>query len=162
MKKILSVIALASVFAACNNNVKQDESVMIRKDSIRKAVIDSIKLDSFQRAETIKKQEALTHQAALVSTTSAGSSTRRTYSSSRPTYVKGYSESQTYSQPTTTKKKGWSSAAKGAAIGGAAGAVTGVLVDKKNGRGAIIGGVLGAGTGYIIGRSKDKRTGRAQ
>jgi hypothetical protein len=47
-------------------------------------------------------------------------------------------------------------------IGGVAGAATGVLVDKKDGRGAVIGGVLGAGTGYVIGRDKDKKSGRAQ
>lgn len=54
-----------------------------------------------------------------------------------------------------------SSAAKGAIIGGVAGAATGVLIDKKDGRGAVIGGVVGAGTGYSIGRAKDKKTGRA-
>lgn len=163
MKKILSVIALATVFAACDNNVKQNEVTVSQKEAIKKAVIDSIKLDSFQRAENLKKQELMTTQAALVSTRStSGTSTRRSYSSSRPTYVKGYSESKTYSEPTTTRKKGWSHAAKGAAIGGAAGAVTGILVDKKDGRGAIIGGVLGAGTGYVIGRAKDRKTGRIQ
>ena len=73
--------------------------------------------------------------------------------------MQGVSETYTYSQP---RKKGWSHAAKGAAIGAGAGAITGVLVDKKDARGAIIGGVIGAGTGYVIGRAKDRRTGRIQ
>jgi hypothetical protein len=59
---------------------------------------------------------------------------------------------------TTTKRKKWSRAAKGAVIGAGVGAITGALVDKKHGEGAIIGGLagagLGAGTGAIIDDSK--------
>lgn len=71
--------------------------------------------------------------------------------------------SGTYSEVSaqTKTKKGWSSKGKGAAIGGAAGAATGVAVSKKNGKGAIIGGALGAGAGYMYGRHKDKKKGRA-
>ena len=59
------------------------------------------------------------------------------------------------------KKKGWSKAAKGAVIGGTAGAVTGAILDKKNrAAGAVIGGVLGGGVGYGVGRAKDKKDGR--
>ncbi|RYG18582.1 MAG: hypothetical protein EOO07_08620, partial [Chitinophagaceae bacterium] len=63
---------------------------------------------------------------------------------------------------TATKKKGWSSAAKGTAIGAGVGALSGVLIDKKDGRGAIIGGLAGAGAGYVIGRDRDKKSGRVQ
>ena len=55
------------------------------------------------------------------------------------------------------EKKGWSNAAKGAVIGGGAGAIGGAIISKKKGKGAIIGGVVGAAGGYIIGRSKDKK-----
>ncbi|MDQ6890604.1 MAG: glycine zipper domain-containing protein [Bacteroidota bacterium] len=55
------------------------------------------------------------------------------------------------------KKKGWSSAAKDAVIGGGAGAIGGAIISKKKVKGAIIGGVIGAAGGYIIGRSKDKK-----
>ena len=59
------------------------------------------------------------------------------------------------------KKKGWSKAAKGAVIGGAAGAVTGAILDKNHrGAGAVIGGVVGGGVGYGVGRAKDKKDGR--
>ena len=44
----------------------------------------------------------------------------------------------------------WSKRAKGAAIGGGAGAVIGGVADHSV-KGALIGGALGAGAGYIIG-----------
>ncbi|MEP7252421.1 MAG: YMGG-like glycine zipper-containing protein [Ginsengibacter sp.] len=55
------------------------------------------------------------------------------------------------------KKKGWSSAAKGAAIGAGAGAIGGAIISKKKGLGAVVGGVVGAAGGYIIGKDIDKR-----
>ncbi|MEO6289303.1 MAG: YMGG-like glycine zipper-containing protein [Ginsengibacter sp.] len=55
------------------------------------------------------------------------------------------------------KKEGWSSAAKGAAIGAGAGAIGGAIIAKKKGLGAIVGGVVGAAGGYIIGKDIDKR-----
>jgi hypothetical protein len=59
------------------------------------------------------------------------------------------------------KKKGWSKAAKGAAIGTAASAIAGVIISKKNPvLGGIIGGVAGGGIGYGIGRGMDKKDGR--
>ncbi len=57
----------------------------------------------------------------------------------------------------TEKKKGWSSAAKGAAIGAGAGAIGGAIIAKKKGLGAVVGGVVGAAGGYIIGKDMDKR-----
>ena len=60
--------------------------------------------------------------------------------------------------PTTQeKKKGWSTAAKGAAIGAGAGAIGGAIISKKKGFGAVVGGVVGAAGGYIIGKDIDKR-----
>ncbi len=59
-------------------------------------------------------------------------------------------------------KKGWSSAAKGTAIGAGTGAVVGAVVSKKHGKGAIIGGVVGAGAGYLIGKHHDKKKKRRQ
>lgn len=55
------------------------------------------------------------------------------------------------------KKKGWSNAAKGAAIGAGAGAIGGAILAKKKGLGAVVGGVVGAAGGYIIGKDIDKR-----
>lgn len=62
--------------------------------------------------------------------------------------------------PQVEKKKGWSSAAKGAAIGAGAGAIGGAIIAKKKGLGAIVGGVVGAAGGYIIGKDMDKRNNR--
>ena len=59
--------------------------------------------------------------------------------------------------PQVEKKKGWSKAAQGAAIGGVSGAVGGAILSKKKGLGAVIGGVVGAAGGYIIGKGMDKK-----
>lgn len=59
------------------------------------------------------------------------------------------------------KKEGWSKAAKGAVIGGVAGAAGGAVINKKNrAAGAVIGGIIGAAGGYGIGRTMDKKDGR--
>src|SRR5215212_3460438 len=54
-------------------------------------------------------------------------------------------------------KKGWSHKKKYTVIGAGAGAVTGAAVSKKRAKGAIIGGAAGAGAGYILGRHRDKK-----
>ncbi|WP_374165694.1 YMGG-like glycine zipper-containing protein [Arcticibacter sp. MXS-1] len=166
MKALISMLAFATVLAACNNNAKTTNT-QAYKDSIKKAVQDSIKLDSFQRAEVQAKEKARIDSLAEVKAAkkaaaekaSARSYASRRSSSSRTVHPVVQSD---YYEQTQPQKKGWSSAAKGAAIGAGAGAVTGLIVDKKNARGAIIGGVVGAGTGYVIGRQHDKKTGRAQ
>ena len=57
---------------------------------------------------------------------------------------------------TTTTKQGMSQPAKGALIGGAAGAATGLIVGKKKGKSALIGGAVGAGAGYLYGKHRQK------
>jgi len=70
----------------------------------------------------------------------------------------GYiSHAQTQTKTVHKTKKGWSNKAKGAAIGGGAGAVTGAVVSHNKAKGAIIGGAVGAGAGYLVGRHKDKK-----
>ena len=54
-----------------------------------------------------------------------------------------------------TPKKGWSNKAKGAAIGGGAGAATGAVIG--GGKGAVIGAAAGVVGGGLIGRNKDKK-----
>jgi uncharacterized protein YcfJ len=53
------------------------------------------------------------------------------------------------------KPKGWSRKAKGAAIGGAGGAVLGGLVG--GGKGALIGAGAGVVGGGLVGRKQDKK-----
>jgi hypothetical protein len=168
MKRLAVALAFATLFAACSKNGNtNNEAANSARDSVKmlqysmKAMRDSLRIDSLQRitaeqAMIATQQAQLAQQAAL----QAQKSQRVAYTAPRRTYVKGVSEN--YYSTTPAKKKGWSSAAKGAAIGAGAGAITGVLVDKKDGRGAIVGGLLGAGTGYVIGRQHDKKTGRAQ
>ena len=62
--------------------------------------------------------------------------------------------------PQEQKKKGWSKAAQGAAIGGVTGAVGGAILSKKKGLGAVVGGIVGAAGGYIIGKNMDKKDNR--
>jgi osmotically inducible lipoprotein OsmB len=51
--------------------------------------------------------------------------------------------------------KGWSNKAKGAAVGGGAGAATGAIIG--GGKGAIIGAAAGVVGGGLIGRNQDKK-----
>ncbi len=68
------------------------------------------------------------------------------------------------STPAVVRKrdKGWSSAAKGTAIGAGSGAVLGAVLSKNKVKGAVIGGVIGAGGGYAIGRAMDRKSGRVE
>jgi hypothetical protein len=152
MKKLLIIIGLAAGVAACNSDAKNSSQVYQNTKHYK----DSMKLDSFQRAAAIDKEidKREAEKALLVNASAAN----RVVATPKTRVV----HQTTYVPQTQPQKKGWSSAAKGAVIGAGAGAVTGILVDKKNGRGAVIGGVVGAGTGYVIGRAKDKKTGRAQ
>ena len=140
MKKIFGIILIAATLGACNNKYKASSES--QADSL-KMIKDSLTLDSFKRVETAKVEA---EKAAI-----------EQQSASKTTVI--YRDSPTAAAPA---KKGMSSAAKGAIIGGAAGAVGGAIIDKKSGRGAVIGGVAGAGAGYVIGRDKDKKSGRVQ
>ncbi|MBT2561925.1 glycine zipper 2TM domain-containing protein [Pedobacter sp. ISL-68] len=164
MKKILIVIALStSVLFACNNKAKEEAALKqqeAEKQLAIKAVKDSLRLDSFKKAEVAKveQEKEAKHQAELVAARRAGANSSRSYASS------GGGSSSAYGGTTqpTAKKKGWSDAAKGTVIGGVGGAVAGALIDKKKGRGAVIGGLVGAGGGYLIGRGEDRKSGRVQ
>ena len=54
-----------------------------------------------------------------------------------------------------TPRKGWSNKAKGAVVGGGAGAVAGGLLG--GGKGAVVGAAAGAVGGGLIGRNRDKK-----
>lgn len=166
MKRSLIVIAIASVFAACSNNTKtssvtQADSLRIVQSSV-KMMKDSLKLDSFKRAEARQKELAAAKEKERIQSLERKVATQSAALNARRSTNYSYGSGQgSYAQPERVpQKKGWSSAAKGAVIGAGAGAVTGILVDKKDVRGAVIGGVVGAGTGYAIGRAHDRKTGR--
>ena len=149
MKWILIMLVFSVMVAGCNSNA--NETAKINQDSIQTAN-EKAKLDSFERAEAAEKAAivAVVNESAALRTQSRQNISSKSSSSE--------SSNQTYTPAQPAQKKGWSSAAKGAVIGGIVGAGTGILIDKKDGRGAVIGGVVGAGTGYVIGRQKDKKT----
>lgn len=151
MKNILVIVALATVLASCGNRAKEEA---LAKQQAIVALKDSLKLDSFKRSEITEKErlDVEKHQVEL----EAANRKSTVYSST------GSSANYNTGSTTTTTKKGWSSAAKGTAIGAGVGALGGILIDKKDGRGALIGGLVGAGAGYAIGRDKDVKSGRVQ
>ncbi|WP_316766291.1 YMGG-like glycine zipper-containing protein [Pedobacter frigiditerrae] len=152
MKKIFAIVALAIGLASCGNSAKEEA---LAKEQAMAAVRDSLKLDSFKKVE-VAKQELLKEQKHQAELAAARRSASSSYSSS------GSTTTSSAGTTTAAQKKGWSSAAKGTAIGAGVGALGGVLIDKKDGRGAIIGGLAGAGAGYVIGRSRDVKSGRVQ
>ncbi|HSN08324.1 MAG TPA: glycine zipper domain-containing protein [Hanamia sp.] len=154
-KKISLPLLFLAVFAACKSkNDANTRNIQLLSDSSaynNNSTTDSIKMREKNSAE-------------------AGSGYR--YHSKEPTTNQNVSEKTqstsgagtTSNNSTTTtqstRKKGWSKAAQGAVIGGAAGAVGGAIISKHKGTGAAIGAVVGAAGGYIIGRNKDKKDGR--
>ncbi|WP_316822019.1 YMGG-like glycine zipper-containing protein [Pedobacter gandavensis] len=161
MKKIFSVAALAILLSACSNNAK--EEAMIKQQAIV-AIKDSLKLDSFKRADALEKERIAKVKEEEIKTARIQEEKRTLLLAERNEAAERRASSASSSNTVATpaKKKGWSQAAKGAAIGAGAGAIGGILVDKNNARGAIIGGVVGAGTGYVIGRAQDRKSGRVQ
>lgn len=153
MKKIFAIVALATVLASCGNSAKEEA---LAKQQAVAAVKDSLKLDSFKRAEVARQAAEVEakHQAELAAARRSAASSN--YSSS------GSTTTSSAGTTTAAKKKGWSDAAKGTAIGAGVGALGGILIDKKDGRGAVIGGLAGAGAGYAIGRAQDRKSGRVQ
>lgn len=144
----------ATVLTSCGKSEKQ---VALEKQQALTAYKDSIKLDSFKRAEVEaeKRRVEEQHQAELAAA-------RR--SAAVKTYRSGNTVTTSSAGVTSTqaKKKGWSDAAKGTVIGAGVGALGGVLIDKNDARGAVIGGLAGAGAGYAIGRAEDRKSGRVQ
>lgn len=189
MKRKLFSIAIAAIFAACNSNPKTstETTTTSTADSFRnsaaadkgqvielKGVSDTIVTGDGNRyvkvdpnkpttapvataAPALKIPRATTHH----TTTTRHSSSGGGYSGSGSSGG-GYSGSgtETAATPVPAKKKGWSKAAKGTAIGAGVGAIGGAIISKNKGLGAVIGGVVGGAGGYIIGRNKDKKDGR--
>lgn len=158
MKKIFAIFGIALAITACTN-AKKEEAIKI---ATIKAVKDSLRLDSFKRADAAQKVQAAKIQEdkrvlMLAEARAAENAPAATMASPRHS-----GSSHTSTTTTTAKKKGWSSAALGTVIGAGAGGLGGALIDKKKGRGALIGGVAGAGAGYLIGRGEDRKSGRVQ
>lgn len=140
------VISAAMFMSACkNDNRLASQSIPVTPASISQQEYAEFKEWKQQQVEN---------------TTKTSTATKTT----RPVVVhKHYTVNKATPVATTTtkKKKGWSKAAKGTAIGAGAGAAAGAILVKNNrALGAVIGGVVGGGVGYGVGRSMDKKDGR--
>ncbi|MDQ3847289.1 MAG: glycine zipper domain-containing protein [Bacteroidota bacterium] len=147
MKTNIFIFCATVLIIACNNSPKATdpttaeaiETTQQEKDSVRFAVLEKPSADKPTEKKNIQKLSASRGHSAVSGSGSV------------------YSESDN----TAKTKKGWSKTAKGAVIGGVAGAGTGAVVNKKNRTaGAVVGGVVGAGVGAAIGHEMDKKDGR--
>ncbi len=158
MKKVLMAFAIASVFAACKSDSKSDlETNKVMLTDTTGMYNNNMSSDTSTAIKTGARpiEHSKSHSSASngkVNNTGSGKSTSASSNNSNST--------ANTTTTTTTRKKGWSNRAKGAVIGGAAGAVGGAIISKHKGTGAVIGGVVGAAGGYIIGNEKDKKNNR--
>lgn len=153
MKQVILLIAIAAVVSVATVG-------LVNSAKSKKADATAIELAQFEawKTEQAQKQYALTQNAVAVAPRKTAT---RTTTTKRSSYSSPKMVSESQNQAKTTSKKGWSKAAKGATIGGGAGAILGAVINKKNRTaGAILGGVIGAGGGYVIGRTMDKKDGR--
>jgi hypothetical protein len=137
MKKLFFIAAMAIVMVSCKNAAKDTQ------------VLSATQLADY--TEFVKWKEAQQKEATAKTNTRV---VERVVYKTKPVYTAP-------AATTVVKKKGWSKAAKGTAIGAGAGAIAGAIINKRNrAAGAVIGAVLGGGAGYGIGRSQDKKDGR--
>ncbi len=168
MKPLFIIVAAILTFTACNNNTATDSET--RKEIVGdtsttysnsiltdtgSATTTAIPAPPPAKAKTIEPKKAAKPSNNLPSPHPVVSNS--TPVDNTPA-VDNATTSTTNTEPELApeEKKGMSSAAKGAIIGGGAGAIGGAIISKRKGTGAVIGGVLGAAGGYIIGRKKDK------
>jgi hypothetical protein len=160
LKNLLFAAFILFFISACKNN-KEDQTRNIQLLSDSTAYQNNINTDSSKLNTSEETSEKATPAASTTRRSRASSSRNSGYSTSGNSGSGTVSNSSTGTTQ-TTQKKGWSKAAQGAVIGGAAGAVGGAIISKKKGTGAVIGAAVGAAGGYIIGRQKDKKDGRVR
>ncbi len=187
MKNLLLSIFIITGFTACKSDVKPDTAVrdiQLLNDSTtyqntvlsdtplatKTAIVPAAVLDK-PRVIIIRNEKSIpakttaitpvyTQPAAVppVATAPIATSESTTGNSQADTATSG--NRSVAVTPEVAKKKGWSKAAQGAAIGGVTGAIGGAVISKKKGLGAVVGGVVGAAGGYIIGKGMDKKENR--
>jgi hypothetical protein len=190
MRKFIAIMAVAAAgavgFASCTTSAeKQKQAALeaqvqeLKTEMAKKQAIDS--MQEMAKLQYIIPQQINVPQAAPITTAAAATPkvvyrtrtvTRRVYVHSAPrrthrTYARryysngysGYNQPYYAAQP-IRQRRGWSAKAKGAAIGGGAGALAGALLSHQKGKGAIIGGLLGAAGGLGLGAILDHNNGR--
>lgn len=187
MKKLFLPIAIVAVFSACNSKKEEDKrDLLFLNDSsslqsnvssdtatvTQAAPEPAAPVAQYTAPKAKKAAAAPTYKkpartvvtrtdepdASVLNTPSTNTGTVPAQTGTSGTGTAG---TGTVDNTTTIpeKKEGISKSAKGAVIGGVAGAAAGAIITKK-GKGAVIGGVIGAAGGYILGRKKDKADGR--
>ena len=153
-KKISLPLMFLLVFAACKSkNDANSRNIQLLPDSSaynNNSATDSVKMREKSTADAPSGYRYHPKE----------SKTEPVVSGKAPASSGSGTSDNTTTTTQTTRKKGWSKAAQGAVIGGAAGAVGGAIISKHKGTGAAIGAAVGAAGGYIIGRNKDKKDGR--
>jgi len=148
MKQVILLIAIAAVVSVATVG-------LVNSSKSKKLDATATELAQF---EAWKEQQTQKENAVAIAPTKTAA---RTTTTKRTTYSSPKMVSESSNPAQTTKKKGWSKAAKGSVIGGVVGAGAGAVINKRNrAAGAVIGGILGAGGGYVIGRTMDKKDGR--
>ncbi len=145
MKKLSLLLIATIVTMSCRETA--DRAGVI--EDTKQETIDSMKIEMAKQELEQKRQRSIDSMEAVVAAREAEARA----AASKPVVINN-------TQP-EAKRKGWSNAAKGAAIGAGVGAITGAAISKKKGEGAVIGGLagagVGAGTGAIIDDSKKKK-----
>ncbi|MEO6818271.1 MAG: glycine zipper domain-containing protein [Ginsengibacter sp.] len=155
-KTSLLFFTLILLLAACKNrNTADQRNIQLLTDT--SAYRHTMNSDT---AVIIKQEQVNGNEKASANTGNHSSSNNEGSASSGSTTTPNSTNNNT-SSSSDNANKGWSKAAKGAVIGGAAGAVGGAVISKKAG-GAAIGAAVGAASGYIIGRDQDKQDGRVK
>ena len=165
MKKLFFVFAIASLFAACKSksttDLETNKSLLLLTDSLRMNNSSYLTDTGAVSAAAIRNGN-MSGAATNTNVTRRTTGTTRT-NTNKPSRTYGNTRSTSSGNgstaTTTTRKRGWSKAAKGATIGAVGGAVAGAVIGH-NAKGAVIGAVIGGAGGYIIGRNKDKKDGR--
>ncbi len=147
MKKIILLLTVVSLFAACKN---KSSSILDANKNL--VLVDTTGLSKSNALTDVAKQNSTT-----ATTTSATQNARTT---SHAVYPNTTSTTTTTTTTVPKRDKGMSDAAKGTVIGAGTGAIVGAIVSKDKGKGAIIGALIGGGTGYAVGRGRDRRSGR--
>lgn len=183
MKKLLPILGIAFLAAACNTSPEQRadasqsaQQTVTAPDTTGMAEFNAWKAQNelasltaprqaeqpapAEKTRTIVKYVPVARSASKP-VTHTSTSTSSSNSGSSVGTGSGSANSESSQTAEVNKKEGWSKAAKGAVIGGVTGAAAGAVINKKNRVvGAVIGGVVGAAGGYGIGRTMDKKDGR--
>lgn len=143
MKRILFIFSITAVMASCHQpHTGIDSFVTSPNDKAPAATVDTTGLAQFQAwkaqhelADVNTYQPPVEYAEAPKKAYAAKTTQRRTESTTHrtATNASGSMSSESGNTAKAPVKKGWSKAAKGAAIGGGSGAVIGAVIKKKNG-----------------------------